>query len=380
MSTSDHHSVTVLLTNRTLVEPKGLSGQGSTTPVEPQPRSPYSTGIHGGSHPDRPHPAPRGRRDNDERHIRRYGRRYTPPGHSRRQPSAPATNYRRWFIEIPGGRATSRGWLGPPGSRPALLASLSLAADLGLDRHVGHVARALSFFLHRRGRWHDRAETQRAAVAAARRQGDSGEESRALRNLAWALADLGRFDDAHRNLDAALERSDDDPAGRAWTHYYRDLVYAIQGREADALDAARRAHDLFDQLGDQVGQAIALTDLGWHHGRLGGHGQALDLCERALVLHQKLGNRAHEAHTWSCLAEIHLQVAADPARALRCYRQALTCSGSSATCTPRPAPSRTSAPATTSPATTRPPTSSGATPTPYSATSTPPRSIRSTPS
>lgn len=217
-------------------------------------------------------------------------------------------------------------------------------------------------------------------MAAARRLGDSGEESRALRNLAWALADLGRFDDAHRNLDAALERSDDDPAGRAWTHYYRDLVYAIQGREADALDAARRAHDLFDQLGDQVGQAIALTDLGWHHGRLGGHGQALDLCERALVLHQKLGNRAHEAHTWSCLAEIHLQVAADPARALRCYRQALTCSGSSATCTPRPAPSRTSAPATTSPATTRPPTSSGATPTPYSATSTPPRSIRSTPS
>jgi DNA-binding SARP family transcriptional activator/Flp pilus assembly protein TadD len=206
--------------------------------------------------------------------------------------------------------------------RPALLGALKLAADLGLDREVCHLARTLFVLLHRQGRWHDRAEAQRAAVAAARRLGDPVEETRAYRNLGWALADLGRFDDAHRHLDAALERSLDDPAGQAWTHYHRDLVHSIQGREADALDAARRAHDLFDRLGDQVGQAIALTQLGWHHGRLGDHGQALDLCEQALVLHQKLGNRPHEAHAWSCLAEIHLQLG-DPARAVPCYHQAL---------------------------------------------------------
>ncbi|MGP3959468.1 BTAD domain-containing putative transcriptional regulator [Nonomuraea sp. 3N208] len=206
--------------------------------------------------------------------------------------------------------------------RPALLATLKLAADLSLNRHVCHLARALFVFLHRRGRWHDRAETQRAAVAAARRLGDPMEETRAHRNLAAALADLGRFDEAHRNLDAALERSQDDPAGQAWTHHFRNLVHGIQGREADALDAARRAHDLFEKLGDQIGQAIALTDLGFHHGRLGDHGHALDLCEQALVLHQKLGNRPHEAHTWSCLADTHLQLG-DPAGAVSCYRQAL---------------------------------------------------------
>ena len=177
-------------------------------------------------------------------------------------------------------------------------------------------------FLHGRGFWHDRAETQRAAVAAARRLGDPVEESRAYRNLAFALADLGRFDEAHRNLDAALQRSQDDPAGQAWTHYRRDIVYALQGREADALDAARRAHDLFERLGDQVGRAIALTDLGFHHGRLGNHAQALELCEQALILHQRLGNLAHEAHTWSCLADTHLQLG-DPAAAIPCFRQAL---------------------------------------------------------
>jgi DNA-binding SARP family transcriptional activator/tetratricopeptide (TPR) repeat protein len=206
--------------------------------------------------------------------------------------------------------------------RSALLAALTLAADLGLDRHVCHLVRALSVFLHRRGRWHDRAETQRAAVAAAQRLGDPVEQTRAHRNLARALADLGRFDDAHRNLDLALARAQDDPAGQAWTHYDRDIVYIIQGRESDALDAARRAHDLFDRLGDEVGQAITLTDLGWYHGRLGDHGQALDLCEQALIRHQKLGNRPYQAHTWSCLADIHLTLG-DPAEAVRCNRQAL---------------------------------------------------------
>jgi DNA-binding SARP family transcriptional activator len=205
--------------------------------------------------------------------------------------------------------------------RSVLRAALDLAVDLGQDRDVGHLARSLSFFLHRRGRWHERVEIQEAAVAAARRLGDPAAETRALHNLAWALADLGRFDAAHESLNAALERSQDDPAGEAWTHYYRDIIFAIEGREADALDAARRAHDLFEQQGDQVGQAVALTDLGWHLGRLGDHDLALGLCEQALVLHQKLGNRGHEAHAWSCLAEIHVQMG-EPSEAVSCYRQA----------------------------------------------------------
>jgi tetratricopeptide (TPR) repeat protein len=206
--------------------------------------------------------------------------------------------------------------------RPALLAGLRLAAELGLDRQLCHLARALFVFLHRRGRWHERAETQRAAVAAAHRLGDPAEETFAHRNLAGALADLGHFDDAHRNLDIALERSRADPAGQAWTHYHRDLVYVTQGREAEALSAARRAHALFEEAGDEVGRAVALTDLGWYHGRLGDHELGLELCEQALILHQKLGNRPHEGHAWWCLAEIHFR-RGDPAAALPCHRQAL---------------------------------------------------------
>jgi tetratricopeptide (TPR) repeat protein len=75
-------------------------------------------------------------------------------------------------------------------------------------------------------------------------------------------------------------------------------------------------------VGDEVGQAITLTDLGWYHGRLGDHDLALDLCEQALVLHQKLGNRPHEAHAWSCLAEVHLTRGA-PSCAVPCHLRAL---------------------------------------------------------
>nr|WP_246211444.1 BTAD domain-containing putative transcriptional regulator [Phytoactinopolyspora alkaliphila] len=206
--------------------------------------------------------------------------------------------------------------------RSALLAVLDLAGRLGLDEHVCRLAQTMFFALHRQGRWHDRAETQRTAVAAAQRLGDPVEEVRAHRDLAWALADLGRFDDAHGSLDTALERGHDDRGGEAWTHHYRDLVYTIQGRDADALVAARRAYDMFDQLGDESGQALALTSIGWHHGRLGNYGQARELCEHAVVLHEKLGNIAFEAHTWSCLADTHLRQGDDTAAAT-CYRRAL---------------------------------------------------------
>lgn len=99
-------------------------------------------------------------------------------------------------------------------------------------------------------------------------------------------------------------------------------MYVVEGREAGALDAARRAHDLFERLGHQAGQAVALTDLGWYHGRAGDHDRALDLLPRALVLHQKLGNRPYEAHTWSCLADVRLR-RGEPAEAVACYAQAL---------------------------------------------------------
>jgi DNA-binding SARP family transcriptional activator/tetratricopeptide (TPR) repeat protein len=208
--------------------------------------------------------------------------------------------------------------------RPALLAAIEEAARAGLLLHACQLAWTLDVFLQRRGHWHDRAATQRAALDAARRLGDRGAQARSHRNLGFADADLGRHDAAERHLNRALELSEaaGDLAGQAWAHYHRNLVYGLQGRDADALAAAQRALELFQAAGDQVGQASALTDVGWYHGRLGHHRQALAFCGQALALHQQLDNRAYQAHTWSCLGDTHHQLGDRP-QAIDCQRRAL---------------------------------------------------------
>ena len=205
-----------------------------------------------------------------------------------------------------------------------LLASITQAARAGFHRHACHLAWTLFVYLHRQGHWHDRVATQQAALNSAQHLGDKTEQARAHRNLAAAHADLGRYDDAHLHLRDALELSGDsgDVTGQAWTYYVSNLVYALQGSSADALDSAQQAVARFQAADDRIGQALALTDVGWHHGRLGHHQRALTLCGEALALHQKLDNPPYQAHTWSCLGDIHNDLGDHP-QAIACYQQAL---------------------------------------------------------
>jgi DNA-binding SARP family transcriptional activator/tetratricopeptide (TPR) repeat protein len=205
-----------------------------------------------------------------------------------------------------------------------LLASVALAARAGFHRHTCRLAWTLFVYLHRQGHWHDRVATQRAALDAAQHLGDRTEHARAHRNLAAAHADLGRYDDAHLHLRHALDLSGDsgDVAGQAWTYYVRNLVYGLQGSSADALDSAQQAVARFQAADHRTGQALALTDVGWHHGRLGHHQRALTLCGEALALHQELDNRPFQAHTWSCLGDIHNDRGDHP-QAIACYQEAL---------------------------------------------------------
>jgi DNA-binding SARP family transcriptional activator len=205
-----------------------------------------------------------------------------------------------------------------------LLEMVRHAGRAGFDRHTCRLAWALFVALHRRGRWHDRAAVQQAALRAARRLGGRAEQIRAHRYLAGAHADLGRFRDAHRHIGHALELavSAGDLAATAHIHYEHNLLYGLEGRTADALSAAEEALRLFDAVGERMGRATALTDVGWYHGRLGDHRQALTLLRRALTLHRELGNHAYQAHTWTCLGETHGQ-AGDQSEAIACYRHAL---------------------------------------------------------
>lgn len=205
-----------------------------------------------------------------------------------------------------------------------LLRTIRLAAESGFHSHVWQLADAMSVALHRQGRWHDRIATQHAALEAARHVRDVVAESGAHRELGFASADVGRFDDAHVHLDRALALAEDtgDPGRQAWVHHYRDLVLGMQGRDGAALDAARAALHLFEAADDRSGQAIAMSDVGWYQGRLGDHAEAVRTCERALVEHRALGNRSYEAHTWSCLGDTHHQ-RGDTTIAIDSYEHAL---------------------------------------------------------
>jgi DNA-binding SARP family transcriptional activator/tetratricopeptide (TPR) repeat protein len=220
------------------------------------------------------------------------------------------------------GAAAAMRWF--TAERPVLLATINLAARAGFDRHACQLAWTLFTFLHRQGHWHERAATQQAALAAAERIGDQAAQARAHRNLAVSQADLGRYDDAYRQLrraqDLAVEAGD--RAGLGWTHYCRNLVDSLQGHTADAFASAQRALRLFEAAGDRVGQAVALTEVGWHHGQLGDHQRARTLLERALALHRELDNRPYQAHGWSCLAETQHRLG-DWARAVASQQRAL---------------------------------------------------------
>lgn len=69
------------------------------------------------------------------------------------------------------------------------------------------------------------------------------------------------------------------------------------GRNAEALDSAQQALQLFEAADDRVGQAIALTDVGWY--------QAINSLRHALDLFREVGDRYGEASALTNLAERH---------------------------------------------------------------------------
>ncbi len=204
---------------------------------------------------------------------------------------------------------------------PVLLAAVEVAEHAGFDRQVCQLAAPLFVFLHRRGLWHERAAVQRAALAAAERLGDPRELLRAHLSLAVAAADLRWYDEARDHVDRAWELAGDD-GDRALVLHCRSLVAAIEGRCAPALSAAARARDHYRAAGNSVGYAMALTDVGWYLGRLGPQEPAAAMLEEALSRHEADGNVPYQAHTWSCLGDIHLR-AGDRARSIDCYGRAL---------------------------------------------------------
>ena len=191
--------------------------------------------------------------------------------------------------------------------RQVLLAAIRYAASAGFDTHTWQLAWAMTTFLHWRGHWQDAADTQGAALDAARRLGDGPAQGQAHRVAARACAWLGRHDEAHAHLQQAIEQfaAAGEQVNLAYTHLNVGIVYEYQGLREQALSCSLRALDLFTEAGHDPGRATALNAIGWVHAMLGNHDQSLVYSEQCLTLFQALGHHHGMANALDNLGYAH---------------------------------------------------------------------------
>ncbi|MFI7542142.1 AfsR/SARP family transcriptional regulator [Actinoplanes sp. NPDC049599] len=205
-----------------------------------------------------------------------------------------------------------------------LLSCVARAAECGADARVLELVQGLTTYLERRGRWHDRAALQRAAISAAIRLGDRGAEAEARRGLAIAQIWLGAYDDAAAQLTIARELfgAIGDRTGLAAAHRTTARMFARRHRHADALGHDERALALFEAEDNLAGQATALNAIGWHHAHLDRPEAAITHCRRALALHERLHNSFGQGLTWDTLG-VAYRLTGDHRNALTHFRLAV---------------------------------------------------------
>jgi tetratricopeptide (TPR) repeat protein len=206
-----------------------------------------------------------------------------------------------------------------------LLAAVTLAAGSGSDSHAWQLPWAITPFLNTRGHYQECAATQRIALAAATRLGDTAGQALSSRLLADAFSYLGDYDHVagHYAHSLTLYRQLGNRLGEAKVHQGLNFAADGQGRYADALSHAEQALRLYQAIGHKAGEAEMLNVIGWNHGLLGDYQQARTFCQRSLTLNAEVGDRLIEGSTWDSLgyAEHHL---GNLSEATACYQRALS--------------------------------------------------------
>jgi tetratricopeptide (TPR) repeat protein/DNA-binding XRE family transcriptional regulator len=206
-----------------------------------------------------------------------------------------------------------------------LFAAVTLAAKSGFDSHAWQLPWAMARYLDARGHWHEWAATQRMALAAATRLGDTAAQAISSRLLAMVCNNLGDHDQARGHLTSSLTLYQrlGSRLGEAKTNQNLGVLAEHQGRYADALEHSEQALRLYQAVGDKANEAGGLNAVGWYDGLLGDYQQARAFSRQALTLSAETGNRWAEGCAWDSLgyAEHHL---GNLAEAAACYQRALS--------------------------------------------------------
>ncbi|WLS43296.1 tetratricopeptide repeat protein [Micromonospora profundi] len=79
------------------------------------------------------------------------------------------------------------------------------------------------------------------------------------------------------------------------TFYQRGWARSATGRPRPALEDYQQALTMYRQVGDRVGEATTLTNMGHVYDNLGDRQQVLDHYHQALPVTREVGDRAGEA-------------------------------------------------------------------------------------
>ncbi len=226
------------------------------------------------------------------------------------------------IVEHPADHEQAYAWL--TAERSVLLGAIDKAAATEFDTHTWQLAWSLYDYLDRGGHWHDLAATQHTAVAAGQRLAHPTAQARAHRYIAHAYMQLGRFDDAHSELQCALDlhRQAADVTGQAYAHHIMSSLWGRRDGYREALDHAQQSLELFTQAGDRLWQGCALNGVGWFNAQLGDYEQTITCCEQALALLYEFGDRRGLAATWDSLGFAHHHLGHYD-EAIACYNHAL---------------------------------------------------------
>jgi tetratricopeptide (TPR) repeat protein len=204
--------------------------------------------------------------------------------------------------------------------RRSLLAVAGLAAQHGWDEQLLQLSESMDDSLFDRD---ELVSVREAAVAAARRTGDTRAASMALKNLGEAYQSLQRFEEAvicYRQL-LAIRRETGDRDGESHTLDNIGEAYQNLQRFEEAVTSYQQSLVVKREIGDRHGEGQTLNNLGHAYLELRRSEEAITSYQEAVTIRRETGDQRGEGRFLNNLGDAYQQLL-QPDRAAACWREA----------------------------------------------------------